>query len=110
MALTIYQLTCGHTVKYKIPPRTGDTVYCYACDGFREVDSQRWTVRCTECHYAANYPGAPFTAETRASVHAIKRGHRVNVLLNDRVHRGFGPEAPGQLALMDLAPYSYKRT
>jgi hypothetical protein len=78
-------LSCGHSTIFKgsvlAIPSVGDEIYCRRCEAAVMVFAAQdeISVRCTECRYIRPFGQAMVTAETAASVHAIKKNHTVAI-------------------------------
>lgn len=73
-------LVCGHVILFSIMPLPHDTLWCVKCmDNQHVLEIQEWKIVCHNCKYSRRFGQAALTAQTRASAHACKRQHTVDV-------------------------------
>ncbi len=76
-------LSCGHSAIMAQPvPKIGHTILCGRC---REPANVRrlideWAIRCRDCNYSRLYGESELTARTKASSHALRKHHIVDVM------------------------------
>ncbi len=97
------RLECGHIIMRNEPPTVGQQAYCVTHNFLTVVVSihQQWHFKCTECHYGRTYGGNKIAAHAYAVKHAVKRHHRVKVMLDNEVVDIVGRD-PDQLTTDDL--------
>jgi hypothetical protein len=106
MYATIVTYTCGCVStppRHLLPPPIGEDAYCLYHE--RNVLVAKcvgeYVTRCRRCnrgryHY---YGTAKLTALTKASTHAIRNRHRVEIWHGSELVEEVGPDVPGQMPL-----------
>lgn len=100
--LHITLLSCSCTRSFAIRPNPRDEVYCPRCNKtVRVVNAQSamWKIKCQDCRYAANFGAAPLTAHVKASSHAIRKHHVVEVIDSEGWAELVGNLGPSQMIL-----------
>ena len=104
---TLVTYTCGcistHN-RHVLPAPIGDDAYCMSHQKTVQVakHTAEYVTRCRKCtrskyHY---YGMAKVTALTKASAHAIRTRHQVEIWHGEELVEVTGPDAPGQMPLM----------
>lgn len=78
----VAELNCHHFNLYFPRPDVGDTVYCRACNDFREVISSHaeWSYKCPTCKMSRAFGLDETGVFRQAQKHAVKYpGHTVSV-------------------------------
>lgn len=79
-------LSCGCTKSFGVRPEARDELYCVRCAKTVHVvntESAQWKISCQGCRYARNFGAAPLTAHVKATTHAIRRHHVVEIIDSD---------------------------
>jgi hypothetical protein len=106
MYATIVTYTCGCVStppRHVIPPPIGEDAYCMYHERvvMVAVHAAEWVTRCRRCnrnryHY---YGAAKLTALTKATAHAGRTRHSVEIWHGGELVEMTGPDVPGQIPL-----------
>lgn len=97
-------LSCGCMPVYPYPfPVEGSQVWCKRCKSAALVwePAAEWRIKCQDCRYSQYLGIAEITARTRATKHALKKGHVVAVVFGKKIVQLSG-ENKGQLSFDSL--------
>lgn len=80
-------LACGHLTTSNIDDliaKHDDELQCWVCKHPRPwatfcAMSDGWSFQCTACRYKRAYGNAPFTCETKAITHGVRKHHAVRI-------------------------------
>ena len=106
MYATIVTYTCGCFTtppRHILPMPIGEDAYCLYHERTVQVMTHtgEWVTRCRRCHRGRYqyYGAAKLTALTRASAHAGRTRHQVEVWHGAELVEVTGPDVPGQTTL-----------